>query len=90
MISAAQARVLSDEYSTKNYRVLNVGKSEPETKDVYYEFEVLQDYINYVKSKAKKKKSKILGYNSLRAISKQPKFLQQITRYANSLFKSDC
>lgn len=61
LISAAQAKVLSDEFTTKNYRVLNVGKSEPETKEVYYDIEVLQDYINYVKAEAKKKKIKNIG-----------------------------
>lgn len=61
LISAAQAKVLSDEYTNKNYRVLNVGKSDPETKEVYYDIEVLQDYIDYVKAEAKKKKIKNVG-----------------------------
>lgn len=61
LISAAQAQVLSDEYNNKNYKVLNAGKTDPETKEVYYDIEVLQDYINYVKAEAKKQKIKNVG-----------------------------
>lgn len=61
LISAAQAKVLSDEYTNNNYKVLNTGKIDPETKEVYYDIEVLQDYINYVKAEAKKQKIKNVG-----------------------------
>ena len=61
LISAAQAKVLSDEYNNNNYKILNAGKVDPETKEVYYDIEVLQDYINYVKAEAKKQKIKKIG-----------------------------
>lgn len=61
MITAGQARLLSDEYTNQNYKILNAGKRDPETKEVYYDIEVLQDYINYVKSEAKKNKIKDVG-----------------------------
>jgi hypothetical protein len=61
LISPAQAKILKDEYSTKNYQLVNVGKSQPETKEVYYDIEVLEDYIKYVKAEAKKKGVKDVG-----------------------------
>lgn len=61
LISATQAKVLSDEYTQKNYKMVNVGKSLPETTEVYYDIEVLEEYLNYVKAEAKKNKIKNIG-----------------------------
>lgn len=61
LISATQAKVLSDEYNQKNYKMVNVGKSLPETTEVYYDIEVLEDYLKYVKAEAKKNKIKNVG-----------------------------
>lgn len=61
LITPVQAQVLSNEYSQKNYQMISVGKSTPETKEVYYDIEVLEEYIDYVKAEAKKNKIKDVG-----------------------------
>lgn len=61
LITANQAQVLSNEYAQNNYQKVSVGKNVPETKEVYYDIEVLEDYLKYVKSEAKKNKIKDVG-----------------------------
>lgn len=61
LISSAQAKVLSKEYAEHNYKLVNAGKIEPETKEVYYDIEDLEDYIKYVKEQAKKNKIENVG-----------------------------
>lgn len=61
LISARQAKMLTDEYATKNYKMVSAGKSQAETKEVYYDIDVLEDYIKYVKEEAKKKKINNVG-----------------------------
>ena len=61
LITTTQAKVLSNEYSQKNYKMVNVGKSLPETKEVYYDIEVLEEYLAYVKAEAKKNKIQNVG-----------------------------
>lgn len=61
LITASQAQKLSNEYAQNNYQKVSVGKSTPETKEVYYDIEVLEEYIKYVKSEAKKNKINDVG-----------------------------
>ncbi|MFC6268047.1 hypothetical protein [Frigoriflavimonas asaccharolytica] len=54
LLSPAKAQILSNEYTQNNYQKVNVGKPQAETKEVFYDLEVLEDYIKYVKKEAKK------------------------------------
>lgn len=53
LISATQAEMLTAEYTEKNYKRVNEGRALPDTKEVYYDIDALQEYINYVKAEAK-------------------------------------
>jgi hypothetical protein len=55
LIRTAQAKILEDEYENKNYKIINANRKNPDTREVYYDIDALEDYIKYVKAEAKKK-----------------------------------
>ncbi|MDR2206233.1 MAG: hypothetical protein LBE36_08790 [Flavobacteriaceae bacterium] len=50
-------------FETDNYEKINAGRATnlPDSKEYWYSLEVLEDYINYVKTEAAKKKYTNLG-----------------------------
>lgn len=54
LLSPAKAQILSNEYAQNNYPKVNAGKTQPETTEVFYEIEALEEYLKYVKKQAKK------------------------------------
>lgn len=54
LLPIAKAKILSNEYEKENYQKVNVGKSQAETKEVFYDLEALEEYLKYVKAEATK------------------------------------
>ncbi len=54
LISQKIASTLSDEYEKQNYETINKSRQtdHPDAKEVVFDFEVLEGYLQYVKTKA--------------------------------------
>lgn len=61
LISKAQMDILSQEYENNNYSVVNKSRNPntPDAKAVYFDLEVLEGYLQYVKREALAKGEKI-------------------------------
>ncbi len=55
LIDRKLAKILSTEYENGNYKLINATRKEPDSKEVYYDLEVLEGYIAFVKAEAAKK-----------------------------------
>ena len=55
LITAEQGKILATEYDNNNYKIINEQRKTPDTKQIYYDIDVLEEYIQYVKAEAKSK-----------------------------------
>lgn len=55
LIDRKLGKILSAEYENGNYKLINSTRKEPDSKEVYYDLEVLEGYIAFVKVEAAKK-----------------------------------
>lgn len=55
LITQEQAKILATEYENNNYKIINAQRKTPDSKEIYYDIDVLEEYIQYVKAEAKSK-----------------------------------
>ena len=53
LITPDQGRILVTEYENNNYKIINQLRKSPDAKEIYYDIDVLEEYIQYVKAEAK-------------------------------------
>lgn len=55
LITPEQGNILAAEYENNNYKIINQQRKTPDAKQIYYDIDVLEEYIQYVKAEAKSK-----------------------------------
>lgn len=61
LLSLKEAYALEKEYDSHNYKKINANRPKPDAKEIYYDIEVLENYLKYAKAEAKKQGIHDLG-----------------------------
>lgn len=55
LIDRKIAQILASEYENGNYKLINANRKDPDSREVYYDLDVLEGYLDFVKQEASKR-----------------------------------